>query len=196
MEEQELDKLDTFSPHKDGGPYSPAERTRKQQRFLKLYRECANIKASCRVAGINRQTFYNWRDNDPEFAAQLPEADKDADDTAEFSLYDRAIKGVESYVVSQGHIVYEDIPLLDEEGKPKLDKYGKQIYLHGKPLKERKYSDSLLTTLLKARMPDKYKDKQQVEHAGSIDLTGARDSLMGKLAAFAKPKTDEQANSE
>lgn len=169
MEEQEPDKPDTSSPHKDGGPYSPEERVRKQQRFLKLYRECANIKASCKAAGINRSTFYDWRDNDPEFAAQLSEADKDADDTAEFALYDRAIKGVESYVVSNGRVVYLD----------------------DKPLKERKYSDGLLTTLLKARMPEKYKDKQHVEHSGGIDITGARDSLMGKLAAFAKPKTNE-----
>jgi hypothetical protein len=166
MEEQDID---TSTHSRPSTPLTPEQRAKKQQTFLKLYRECANIKASCKAAGINRQTFYNWRDNDSEFAAQLPEADKDADDTAEFALYDRAIKGVESYVVSNGRVVYLD----------------------DKPLKERKYSDGLLTTLLKARMPEKYKDKQHVEHSGGIDITGARDSLMGKLAAFAKPKTDE-----
>lgn len=169
MEEQGFDRLDISSPHKDGGPFTPEQRKKKQQIFLKLYRECANIKASCKAAGINRSTFYNWRDRDPAFAAQLSEAEKDADDTAEAALYDRAIKGVESYVVSNGRVVYLD----------------------DKPLKERKYSDSLLTLLLKARMPEKYKDKQHVEHSGGIDITGARDSLMGKLAAFARPKTDE-----
>ncbi|SRR5258708_1976952 len=161
MEDQEIGRST-----RSHAPHTPEQRAKKQQSFLKFYRECANIKASCKAAGINRQTFYNWRDNDPEFAAQLPEADKEADDTAEFALYDRAVKGIESYVVSQGKIVYEDIPLLNKDGTPKLDQYGEQTYMHGKALKERKYSDGLLTTLLKARMPEKYKEKQQTEHIG------------------------------
>jgi hypothetical protein len=33
----------------------------------------------------------------------------------------------------------------------------------------------------KARMPE-YRDKQQVEHSGNIDITGAKDSLLNKLA--------------
>ncbi len=163
----------TYSRAPDTHPFTPEEREQKQQRFLKLYRECANIKASCKAAGISRKTFYVWKEQDSAFAAQLSEAEKDADDTAEFALYDRAIKGVETYVVSNGRVVYLD----------------------GKPLKERKYSDGLLTLLLKARMPEKYKDKQQVEHAGSIDVTGARESLMNKLATFAQPKDDGQTQS-
>lgn len=164
MEEETIDS----STHSHA-PLTPEERLRKQQRFLKCYRESANIKASCKAAGIHRSTFYHWREKDAEFASQLPEAEQDANDTAEQALYERAIKGIETYVVSNGRVVYLD----------------------DKPLKERKYSDGLLTLLLKARMPEKYKEKQHVEHSGGIDITGARDSLMGKLAAFAKPKSDE-----
>lgn len=45
-----------------------------------------------------------------------------------------------------------------------------------------KGSDQLLTTLLKARRPDKYRERSQVEHAGSIDLSGEREKLSKKLA--------------
>jgi len=139
-------------------------RAHRQARFLKVFRETANIKHSCKVAGISRQTFYEWRDADEDFNAQLAVAEPEANDTLEYAAHDRAVNGVPSYVVSQGKMVYEEIPLLDEEGKPQLNKQGGQIMLRGKPLIERKYSDTLLVTLLKARMPEKYKDK--VEHTG------------------------------
>lgn len=162
---QEIDKLGTHYARK-GGPLTPEQRERKQQRFIKAYRETANIKYSCKVAGVNRQTFYNWRDGDEAFQSQLPDADADADDTLEYALYDRGVLGVPSYVVSQGRIVYEDIPDLDEAGHQRIDDKGKIITKRGDPLIERKYSDTLLLARLKARMPEKYKDKAQLEHTG------------------------------
>jgi hypothetical protein len=156
-----------LSEHKGGGPLSPEQRERKQARFLKAYRESGNIKASCKAAGINRSTFYDWRDHDEVFQAQLPDAMEDARDTLEYAAYERAVKGIESPVVSMGRIVYEEVPVLDEHGKPQQDEHGKPLMQHGKPLMERKYSDALLTTLLKANLPKKYKDK--VEHTGKDD---------------------------
>lgn len=151
---------------KRGGPFTPEARKRNQLRFLKAYRETANIKASCVVARISRQTFYDWRDSDESFRLQLVDAEEDANDTLEYAAYDRAVLGVESYVVSQGKIVYEEVPVLDDENKPKFDEDGYPIMRRGNPLIERKYSDSLLTVRLKARMPEKYKDKAQFEHTG------------------------------
>ncbi len=149
-------------------PLSPEQRARKQARFLKAYRESGNIKASCAAAGVHRQTYYNWRDQDEAFQAALPDAKEDACDTLEFAAYERAVRGVESYVVSMGRVVYEEIAQCDDTGTPKLDKEGKegkqvtQVTLRGKPILERKYSDSLLITLLKANLPRKYKDKVEV----------------------------------
>lgn len=143
-EEQELDNLDTSYARK-AGPLAPDQRAKKQEKFLKMYRETANIKYSCAYAGVNRQTFYDWRDHDAEFAARLPDANEDANDTLEFAAHDRAVNGVVSYVVSQGKLVYGP---------------------DNKPLVERKYSDSLLTLLLKARLPAKYKEQKQLEVSG------------------------------
>jgi hypothetical protein len=154
-------------------PLTPEQRVRKQVRFLKVYRECGNVKASCAAAGISRQTYYTWRDQDEVFAAELPDAREDACDTLELAAHERAVKGVESYVISQGRMVYEEIPAFNEDGTPKLGKDGEQIMLRGKPLTERKYSDSLLTTLLKANLPAKYKDKQELEHSGTVGIAGS-----------------------
>ncbi len=166
----EIDKLDTPNARKKGGPLTPEQKEAKQQRFLKVYRETANVKASCKSAGISRQTFYNWRDSDESFNLLLIDAEEDANDTLEYAAYDRGVLGVVSYVISQGKMVYEEIPALDDQKKPMRDEDGNQIMRRGKPLVERKYSDSLLITRMKARMPDKYKDKQQVDH--SVLVTG------------------------
>ena len=173
-------------------PLTPVERARKQQRFLKEYRESGNIKHSCKVAGINRSTFYEWRDHDEAFKAQLPDAVEDAHDTLEYAAHERAVRGVESFVVSMGRVVYEDIPVLDEQGKPKLNKNQDTIMRRGKAIKERKYSDQLLITLLKANMPEKYKDQTRMEHSGTIDLSGAKDSLLAKLAIFTRTSDAQQ----
>lgn len=149
MSEQEnIDNIDT-SHARNTQPLSVEERQRRQKQFLKTFRESGNIKHSCKVARISRTTFYNWRDQDEKFQVALAEAEKDADDTLEFAAYERAVKGVPSHVISQGKMVY---------GPNK------------KPLIERKYSDGLLTTLLKARLPEKYKDRQEskIQVAGDV----------------------------
>lgn len=176
-------------------PVSPEEqRARKQARLLKAYRECGNVKASCKAAGIHRSTFYDWRANDEAFAATLAEAEKDACDTLEMAAYERAVKGVESIVVSMGRVVYEEIPLLDDEGKPKLDKRGEPMYQHGKAIKERKYSDTLLITLLKARLPEKYRERQHIDLTAHITQLAeqAKDELLNDLAAALADEDAEQ----
>lgn len=149
------------------GPLTEEQRARKQARFLKAYRESGNIKFSCKKAAIDRSTYYAWHNSDEVFAAQVAEAEQDASDTLEYAAYERAVLGVPTYLVSQGRLVYEEIPVLNAAGEPFLDEHGKPVVQRGDPIIERKYSDSLLTTLLKARMPEKYKDRQQHEHTGS-----------------------------
>lgn len=38
-----------------------------RESFLLTLRECGNITAACRAAGISRDTAYRWREQDPEF---------------------------------------------------------------------------------------------------------------------------------
>jgi len=191
--QEQPDKLDTPNARK-GGPLTDAQREAKQKRFLKAYRESGIIKHACKAAGISRQTFYDWRDHDEAFKIQLPDATLDAHDTLEIAAYAQAVLGVEEPVVSMGQVVYEYHAVLDTDGNAKLDSKGKPIMKRGKMVTIRKYAPSLLQTLLKANMPEKYKDKSAVEHSGKVDITGTRESLMNKLAAFAA--SDEPPESE
>jgi hypothetical protein len=175
-------------------PFKAEQRREAQARFLDAYRESANVKYSCEVTDINRATFYRWKAKDKVFAALLADAEPDASDTLEYAAYERGVKGVESYVVSQGHMVYEEIPVLKDDGTPKLDAQGKQVMLRGKPLTERKYSDTLLITLLKARLPGKYKDKQQIDLFAQI-TTLAETAKQELLADLAQAMTDEDQES-
>lgn len=61
-----------------------------QKRFLATYRNCANIRASCDAVGIARNTFYKWRDEEPEFAAQLDDLGEDATESLEQIGWERA----------------------------------------------------------------------------------------------------------
>jgi len=163
-DEQDIDKIDALNAKYK--PLTPEQRKKKQATFLRALGKHGVVKVACKAAGISRQTFKNWRDNDPEFAAQLPDAEEDRNDTLEYAAYSQAVEGVPSYVVSQGHIVYKEKPVLDEHGNPKLDKDGRVIFTRTEPIIERKYAPSVLITLLKANMPEKYKERVSNEHTG------------------------------
>jgi len=185
MSDEKKDSIDStiYYAHNPPIPLSPAQRAKKQKLFLKAYREIGIIKAACEVAKINRSTFKYWRDHDEAFAAQLPDTEEEANEAVEMMAYEQAA-GVEEPALSMGQIVYEYEPLFDEDGKPKLDKQGKPIMVRGKMVKVKKYSPSVLITLLKARMPEKYKEQKHIDHSGSIDIEGAKERLLQKLGAL------------
>ncbi len=45
------------------------------------------VATACRAVGLSRQTFYRYRDEDPEFKSALEDIKEDAKDFAESSLY-------------------------------------------------------------------------------------------------------------
>lgn len=135
----------TRSRARKPGPMTPEQRKRRQEVFLATYSDVGIIKHACRVAGIDRSTYYEWKNNDSEFAAKLPEADEEANDTLEYAAYEQSVLGTEEPVVSAGKAIHDD---------------------DGAILTVRRYSPQLLITLLKARMPHKYKDQSRVEHSG------------------------------
>lgn len=58
-----------------------------------------------------------------------------------------------------------------------------------------KGSDSLLTTLLKARRPDKYRERQQVDSNVNISLDGERAKLERKLERALKSSEEGEESS-
>lgn len=137
-----------------------------QPQRMQLVKKCQYLKALAvrgvskdgllAAGGVSYTTLGNWRDADPWFCQMEIEATMEAKDNLEAEAYRRAVQGVDEPVVYQGMVT----TVFDAEtGKDKT-------------LTVKKYSDSLLSLLLKASDPEKYREnvQQTVEHKGAIGV--------------------------
>jgi hypothetical protein len=127
----------------------------RQERFLRALAEAGIVTVAVEVAGTSRTRVYELRKRDTAFAEAWDEAEEQAADALEAEAWRRAVDGVPEPLVSAGKVVHDD---------------------DGQPLAIRRYSDNLLLALLKARRPEKFKDRAVVEH----DIT---DGLADRLEA-------------
>src|SRR5690349_22032287 len=58
--------------------------------FLRVFSETCNVSEAAREAGISRRAAYDWRDADPEFAADWDEAEQVGIDKLELVARQRA----------------------------------------------------------------------------------------------------------
>lgn len=129
----------------------------KEAAFLEALAHGFSVTKASTLSGLPRRTAYNHRKSEPDFAALWDEAIEAGTDIVEDEALRRAVEGTEDPVFYQGEQVGSVT----------------------------RYSDSLLVMLLKARRPEKYKDRQAHEHSGSLDIEGLRDSLERKLGRIA-----------
>lgn len=111
-----------------------------KQKFLKSFSLYGNVTKAAKSAKVARYTPYQWAENDEEFAAAWEQAKAAAADHLEQEAYRRAVTGVLEPIYYQG----EQVGTV------------------------RKYSDALLTLLLKANRPDKFKER--TEHSGDLGV--------------------------
>lgn len=130
-EPQHLRKSTRTSIRRNGQRLTKAERVAAQATFLDTFKLNANITAACMQAGIDRSTVYLWQEHDQEFALQYQQAEQIANDMLLAAAWKRGVQGVEKPVVSMG----------------------KQVFVEGKPLMERVYSDTVLLRLMSWRIP-------------------------------------------
>jgi hypothetical protein len=109
---------------------------RKVERFLSALREGRSVSAAAADAGVSYRLAYYWRAKDAEFAKAWQEALEEGTDRLEDEARRRAVEGTTKPIYHRGERVGEV-----------------QVY-----------SDALLMLLLRARRPDKYRDR--VEHTG------------------------------
>jgi hypothetical protein len=128
------------------------------EKFLKALAETGNVWASCRQAKVSRTTVYRRREEDAAFAAAWLDALEDSSDVLEFEARRRAHDGVDEPVIYQGELCGRWIGPDGQEATK--DTPGARMV----PLVVKKYSDSLLTLLLKANRPGKFRDNSRVEH--------------------------------
>lgn len=109
------------------------------------------------MMGISPRTFYNWRNEHPEFLQWVKEGQTDKKARLRASAYQRAF----------GFTVMEEKVFL-HEGKP---------VVHPTP----KYyppSDTMLIFLLCNALPEEFKHVQHIQNAGGVDV-----NLKGTVAA-------------
>lgn len=117
----------------------------KRAAFLENLAKGISIGGSANLAGFGRRTAFEWRDDDPEFAADWDVAVEAGTDLYEDELRRRAMVGV------------------DDPKYPKLDDEGNIIGYTAK-----RYSDTLLAMALNGRRPEKYKNHSEVTHKGRV----------------------------
>lgn len=163
------------------------ERKAKQQIILTALAKCTSIKAACELAGVPRRSFYNW-EKTKAFGAAVKEAYKEGNDTLDDAIIDRALQGVSEPLLSMGKLVYEEIPELDADGNPKLDKRGRPVVQRGAQIFVSKPSDRMLELAAKSRMK-KYRDRvdldllEQInENTGGVLSLNTRDMTSEELA--------------
>lgn len=178
---------------------SPAQRRAVQRReakaaFIASLREDPNVSLAADQAGIARDTAYQWREHDASFASNWDTALERAKDVARSSIYRRGILGWDEVVVSMGRVVCEEELLLDDEGKPQFDKRGNPVTVPGKPLTQRKHSDTLAALYAKANLPE-YKEKVQLDIRSQwAELEQqAEAELLANLAVDVAHENKEQA---
>jgi len=117
------------------------EKTIEKQRatFLDALSQSANVTRSAKRAGIARCVAYQWRDADEEFRKAWDAALELGIDALEDEATRRAAEGVVKPVFYQGV------------------KCGSV----------REYSDTLMMFMLKARRPDRFKDRAATELTGA-----------------------------
>ncbi len=114
----------------------------KKAEFLTALEQTASVTAAALSTGVSRTEWYRTRDEDPQFAADWVLAN------------DRGTDALEDEAVRRAH-----------EGTLKPVYQGKELVGH-----IREYSDTLLIFTLKARRPEKYRERTLNEHVVQ-DLT-------------------------
>lgn len=119
-------------------PFDHVKHPFKRAYLYAIVVAAGNSRKACERLQISRSTPWVWETTDPEFAALLKIARRMAADVLESEAVRRAYEGVEEPVFYQG----------EQCGAV------------------RKYSDSLMQTLLKANAPDRFKDRWEGEVTG------------------------------
>jgi len=172
-----------------------AERKEKKEKFLAFLREDPTVSLACESIDIARKSVYEWRGKDEKFAEEWDNALERTRDVARSSIYHRGIIGWDEPMVSMGQVVYEQEPVLDDDGNQKIDKRGRPMTLRGAKVMMRKWSDSLALAYAKANLPE-YKEKQQIDLNAQIFNMAeqAKNELLADLAAAIDNEDKEPSN--
>lgn len=127
------------------------DRTRQRTRdvFVAALARGLSITGALDEARLARRTAYDWRNTDADFAALWEEAVEAGSDFIEDEARRRAVEGCEEPIVAMGKVARNE---------------------DGSVMTVRKYSDTLMTLILKARRPEKYRERVSTEISGGVTI--------------------------
>ena len=132
---------------------------KKRKAFLDSLRKTGNVSKAARVIGAGRQTVYDWRKEDKDFAGDWDDAIEEGLDALEEEARRRAFKGTLKPV----------------------------FHLGKKCGSIRQFSDTLMIFLLKGGRPEKYRDRHEITGANGgpleVSVSGALDKFYGDGSA-------------
>jgi hypothetical protein len=149
-----------------------ADAATRSAAFLAGYRQTGSVTRAAELARVDRSQHYLWMQA-PDYAEQFQRAQAEVAQAIEDEVIRRAVQGIEEPVVYQGELCYQ------QTYNPKT----KETRRSNKPLTITKYSDSLLQFLCRGFNPHKYRDRQQVEVTGSLELVERLTAGRARVAA-------------
>lgn len=130
----------------------------KKTAFCAALAETGVVAKACKAIEITRQTAYDWRDEDPEFADRWARALKIGVTALEDEAHRRAFDGCEEPVFHKGEVCGS----------------------------VQKYSDTLAIFLLKAHAPEKYRENSHLQISGHLSLNEmSEEDMRAELAQLA-----------
>lgn len=172
----------------------PTKRTpKKDAMFFEQLARNGIVGLAAEYAGYRRESVYEYRRNDPEFAQKWDHCIQLSTEKLEAEAIRRANEGVKRYVLHKGKVVYIDVeePVKDEKGKIVLGEDGKpKTHIVQKALVEHVYSDTLTIFMLKARKPEVYRDT--FEKVKTLDEPNVDDLTDAELGVIARQLQEKQ----
>lgn len=161
-----------------------------KDKFIQILEDAGNVSQASRAINFSRQWMYEVKKEDKEFRERWENAINVATDRLEREAWRRAVDGYEEPVVYQGQFSYIPDPedpknkfLTDGEGKPRI-------------VTVRKFSDQLISLLLKGHRPDKYRERTEItgKDGGPIEtksldfenMTAAEKAIMSSMVIKAQ----------
>lgn len=137
-------------------PMSDRVREVKQAAFLRALSTSGVVRIAAEAAGIHRSTHEYWREHYPDYARLEKAAMEDAADVCEAEAFRRGMVGMRQYKFYEGKPIMWAGP----------DGLGPKAHYY-----EDKRSDACLIVTLKARRPEKFRERHEVTGAGGGPLS-------------------------
>lgn len=91
-------------------------RAKRQEKLLReIEQEHGNVSSACRIVGVDRDTFYEWRNNDAEFLKRYLEVQERLLEQIDAILLDRALNAKSTpALIALGERVMRNVKDLEE----------------------------------------------------------------------------------